>query len=70
MCLRRAASRPTAQLVFTKVCHPFSNSNSELELLPLFTFTFDFHLLFPLPRSSSLLFQTYVDVRLKMELLY
>ena len=68
MCLRRAASRPTAQLVFTKVCHPFSNS--ELELLPLFTFTFDFHLLFPLPRSSSLLFQTYVDVRLKMELLY
>ena len=68
MCLRRAASRPTAQLVFTKVCHPFSNS--ELELLPLFTFTFDIHLLFPLPRSSSLLFQTYVDVRLKMELLY
>ena len=68
MCLRRAASRPTAQLVFTKVCHPFSNS--ELELLPLFTFTFDFHLLFPLPRFSSLLFQTYVDVRLKMELMY
>ena len=68
MCLRRAASRPTAQLVFTKVCHPFSNS--ELELRPLFTFTFDIHLLFPLPRSSSLSFQTYVDVRLKMELLY
>ena len=26
--------------------------------------------LLPLPRPSSLLFQTYVDVRLKMELLY